>query len=118
MGALAGLITYCVKQTDNFLFLEQHLVREQAMPVIALEPFAHWNEEKRPSNPVRGVMFIERELLLPPAPFGGAELKLTGTKQVPFRSSKRRGIFVVRQVYKHLAPDGVKPRILNPGLLS
>ncbi len=32
---------------------------------------------------------------IPPAPFGGAELKLTGIHQVTFRPSERRRSFVM-----------------------
>ena len=53
-------------------------------------------------------MFIERRPQNPPAPFGGAELKLKGTVQRQFRSSERRAGRDDWVVYKHLTPNGVK----------
>ncbi len=41
---------------------------------------------------------------LPPTPFGGAELKLTGTHLVTFRPSERRTVFYGARCYKHVTP--------------
>ena len=44
-------------------------------------------------QPRKGGMFIERNRPHPPAPFGGAEFKLTSIHPVAFRPSERRTVF-------------------------
>ena len=49
-------------------------------------------------------MFIVSVKQIPPAPFEGAELKLTNTHLATFRSFERRSFFVTFKVYKHFTP--------------
>ena len=45
-----------------------------------------------------------------PAPFGGAERGRIGTCQLDFRPSERRRRLGLALNYKHLIPNGVKPK--------